>query len=284
MGVIKWVILTLLVPVSVQAVMPVGTQCSQDPDCLFYMDFKEGQGTVTRDQSRNSLNGTLNGGPLWLSGRTSYTNWGKRRFVVSLDSDSYCPMSGAYLYFSGTGGENVKTPVTSVFDFSVAGKKAFMIMTVIKLVTPDGDNNGFFNWTQGANLCGWSVQKEANTFNMQFMLDVPVSGPTVYYWRNTAAAKMTFTDMRPHSLGIWCNGAGTVDMYYDGKFINRNTGMTDVVTCGGGSALAFSEKHDSGANSNHNQGATQIWGVAIATEQASGFFKAWHEYQFGAGN
>ena len=161
MGVIKWglPLLAPLITSQIWGVMPVGTLCSQDPDCIFYMDFKEGSGLTAKDQSRNGFTGTLSGGPVILDSRASYTNWASTPFSVSQTSITYCPITGHYLFFNGISGEQVTTPTTSIFDFS--GNKPFMMAIIVKFNTL-ADNSTILNWDQSLNLCGWSLEKESN--------------------------------------------------------------------------------------------------------------------------
>lgn len=278
MGGIKFLLPFLLVS-NVFALMPPPFSCSLDPDCLFDMPLNEGWGTRANDYSRNGLTGTLNGGPAIVDGQGSFTGWGTETFSIIPTTFTHTPMLGHYIYFIGNTGEDITTAVTSLFEFS--SNKPFMFIMTLKfaLITlSDSNDASIMNWSQGANLCGFTMEAEhTDPQREKLLIFFPPS--IVLYW------PFDVEDTRPHQYGLWRDSAGNIDLFFDGKRVSQNSGIGDFTSCAGGSAMNFA-KAKGGASQEWSGGlgGIRFWNNVVPRSQAPGFFLACYKYYHGGGN
>lgn len=254
--------------------MPAVTLSPSDPNCVFYMDFQDGRGGTARDQSKSGLNGTLNGGPAWMTATSGFAGWGNVSFNVWPSSYTYAPLFGHHISFVDLDGEDVTTTTTTVLDFS--GNKEFMFMTVYaqNTISVSGLTESVLNYCQLANSCGFAIEKGALGASNYISFTYP--GIAEHRWGHAQ------TDTRPHSFGVWRNKSGAIRLYYDGTFNRSFASQADMGACSGGSELAFA-RGKTGADGEFvgKFGKTQIWNAATPIAQADAFFRAWHENHFG---
>jgi len=244
-----------------------------DPNCILAVDMKDGRGGVARDLSKSGLDMTLNGAAAWLEETQIFADWRETLFSVRPASLTYAPLYGHAVYLTATAGIDLTTNVTTKFDFS--GNKPFMWAIIISdySIGFDAGQVSIFNWSQGANSCGLSLEITGGanqTLNLNAAGIGTMSSWNIEYGRDT----------KPHMIGFWRDEAGHTDAYYDGKLVRSNSSIADMNTCGGGSAMNIGKAKTGAAGEMGGiVGPFWWWDKTVERNNAPGFFKAWLENQ-----
>lgn len=265
----RWAIILMFLTGQVYG---IGLSC-KDPSTILCLFFEDGNGSVVSDSSKSGLTATINGGPAWATQLAGMSGWSSSNYSVSITSDStFAQVPPHYLYFVGTSGEDVTTPVTDIFNLQGF---SFMIMIIIIPQNLVVGSISPINFTQGGNSCGWDLETIYTSGDSYVSFTYP----------GKAEHRMNVPNMfsrKAHSYGLWKDTSGNMDLYFDGKLNTSFSGQLDMSNCGGGSELAIA-KIKTGASTEYSGGVgpIQIWGSAIPRFQAAAFFKAWHDSFFG---
>lgn len=212
-----------------------------DPSLKLCWDGLEGHGLIVRDGSSLGLNGTLTGGPAWVTSESDNPHSREKDLVFSSSTISW--FWGPRLSFSGAAGVDVRSADSAVFD---SPARMIVAITFKPAIFPTNLEQSLVGYGDGTALNGnWQCSILAGGIGAVGSFNFRYTGVQNNIFTGSGIQKATET----HRVAMVKNGDASADKTYcyldgiqNGVSVN-GAAMTSVGTKR--VAMSFSDDGDS---------------------------------------
>ena len=237
---------------------------THQPNQILCWDTQEGFGTITKDNSRSALHGTLTNGPAWTFAPTVK--------AIAGSTNTSVDMGDKTLSFSATPTVEVVSAATSLFDFS--NNLPYVIAFSFQRAATLSANQVILSHTDGSTGVGWAIYMETDGHWV-----------VAHVGAANSSAGGKIQDINPHRFLV-ARDVGNLYVYIDGKIFFKEVGHADMSSSANQPfGLAHMSVSAAGAWGG-KAGNVAIWNFFPGPNQSQVDVFAWNDYvhQQGSGS